>query len=451
MSSEPSSQPFNLCDLGPFTEEEMTAMARALFKKIDVPIKSSGPAPKRPLIEYFGTQKAYKTSVTVEVDKFFRRNKFKTFCPPESAEHEDIRAETGDNPIVFQAKHLNVVIDQYLSLGQNRDGHLGQMSRNLSDMLYWYEKGLRKGIYSERHANSAKEWIYELLRQNLIDVSLFFSCSVEAAIKREFGQSVTQKRGSKMNEKDVAQGLEIYNAIIEGIKINVPALPLFRVDTSEMTVKQATEEALRFILPTLCIRFDVPDYSFMPYALSLLEKRAQSSPYFEEQLKLSGHPDLKRINETGWILVKDNVQKDIYLASKDSKALNPWGEVLRLRYEDNSCKFMYKSSPKDQLLSHRRPVSFLVEENEAKKILNDYNSIVSLEKRRLNFKKEDSDGNYFTLHIDSIDSIGNFTEIRARGTQEKNHTRELLFLAEELGFNTSSIVQGNYLSLATYS
>src|SRR5437762_249281 len=99
MLSESASRPFDLCNLGPFTEEEMTVMAKALFAKINVEFKSSDPAPKRPLIGYFGPPKTYKTSITTEVDKFFRRNKFKTFCEPESAEHYDIRAETGDNPI----------------------------------------------------------------------------------------------------------------------------------------------------------------------------------------------------------------------------------------------------------------------------------------------------------------------------------------------------------------
>src|SRR3989344_9422446 len=301
-------RPFDLSQLGPFTEDEMTAMADALYRKIDVDIRSSGPAPKRPLINYFGLQKSYKTAVTTEAEKVFRRNKFKTYCPAESAEHEDIRDDSLDDPVIYQAKHLNVVADQYLNHGTNRNHHITQVSRNLPDMLYWYIKSERKGIMSKKHVASAKEWIYELLNRDLIDISLFLTCSVDAAIQREFGQSPTQKRGSKMNEKDIAEALDIYERVIEELRINVPKMPIFRIDTSEMTVRQATEEALRYILPTLCIRYGVPDYTFMPYALSLVQKVAGHSAYFEEQLKLYGHPETEKILKAGWILVKESRQ-----------------------------------------------------------------------------------------------------------------------------------------------
>src|SRR3989344_635940 len=166
------------------------------------------------------------------------------------------------------------------------------------------------------------------------------------------------------------------------------------VTTSEMTIKQATDEALRYILPTLCIRYKVPDYTFMPYALSLVQRIAVNSSYFEEQLKLYGHPETETILRSGW-------------------------------------KFI----------------------SEGENILKKYEAIVTLNKSRSHFRKEGTtgDGHFFTLHVDSIKELGNFTEIRARGSQDKNHTRELLALAEELGFNTSSIVNGNYLSLAINS
>jgi len=442
-------RPFDLSQLGPFTEDEMTAMADALYRKIDVDIRSSGPAPKRPLINYFGLQKSYKTAVTTEAEKVFRRNKFKTYCPAESAEHEDIRDDSLDDPVIYQAKHLNVVADQYLNHGTNRNHHITQVSRNLPDMLYWYIKGERKGTMSQKHTSSAKEWIFQLLEQDLIDISLFLTCSVEAAIQREYGQSVTQKRGSKMNEKDIAEALEIYEIVLEELRVNVPNMPIFRIDTSNMTVRQATEEALRYIFPTLCIRYRVPDYSFMPYAMSLIQKRASHSSYFEEQLKLRGHPDMERVKSAGWVLIKNNAQKDIYLnPSTDSVLIDPRGEVMRLRYEDGQVKFMYKGGSKDQLLSHRHPYSFMVEEGEAENILKRYKVVLPLNKHRANFKRETPDGSFFTLHIDSVSELGNFTEIRARGTQDKNHTKELLALAQELGFQTSSLVNSNYLALA---
>lgn len=448
-SASAASRPFDLTTIGPFTEEEMTAMARALLGKIDIPLISSGPAPKRPLINYFGLQKSYKTAVTIEAEKIFRRNKFKTYCPPESAEHEDIRDDSFEDQIIHQAKHLNVVTDQYLNQGANRNHHITQLSRNLPDMPYWYIKGERKGVMSPKHVASAKEWIYQLLERDLIDVSLFLTCSVEAAIRREFGQSPTQKRGSKMNEKDIAEAMDIYEIVLKELRANVPNMPIFRIDTSEMTVRQATEEALRYILPTLCIRYEVPDYTFMPYALSLVQKVANHSDYFEEQLKLSGHPDMEIIKNEGWTLMKESGQIDTYLNIKPNIPLDPQKEIVRIRQEANVYKYMYKGESHDHLLSHRLPLTLTVEQGEAQKIIDSHKIVKVLSKHRLNFKKNGSmgDGHFFTLHIDIINELGNFTEIRARGTQEKDHTGELLSLAEELGFGTGSIVSGNYLSL----
>jgi len=453
MNSEISTttKPFDLTRLGPFTEDEMTAMAEALFRKLDISLKSSGPAPKRPLINYFGLQKSYKTAVTTEAEKIFRRNKFKTYCPPESAEHEDIRDDSLENLILYQAKHVNVVTDQYLNQGTNRNHHITQVSRNLPDMIYWYIRWGRKGLMSQKYVATAKSWIYGLLEQDLLDMSLFLTCSVDAAMQREYGQSPTQKRGSSMNEKNITEALDIYEIVFKELRDNVPNMPIFRIDTSEMTVRQATEEALRYIFPTLCVRYNVPDYTFMPYALSLVQKQATYSDYFEEQLKLLGHPDMERIIKAGWVLTKDNLQKDVYLnPSLDSVSVNPWGEILRFRYENGLIKFMYKGASRDQLLSHRHPYSLIVEESEVENILKRYDAVTILHKRRLNFKREAPGGNFFTLHIDYINELGNFTEIRSRGTLDKEHTKELLALAEELGFQTSSLVNGNYLSLALH-
>ena len=177
----------------------------------------------------------------------------------------------------------------------------------------------------------------------------------------------------------------------------------------------------------------------------LIQKRAKHSTYIEEQLKLYGHPDMERVIKADWILTKENTQHDTYLSN--STLVNPSGEVLRLRYEDGNYKFMYKGAAQDELLSHRLPHSFAVENSEAKNILESHLVIAGLKKHRLNFRKETRSGEIFTLHIDDIAELGRFTEIRARGTQDTKHTRELLQLAEELGFKTNSIVNGNYLSL----
>jgi len=104
------------------------------------------------------------------------------------------------------------------------------------------------------------------------------------------------------------------------------------------------------------------------------------------------------------------------------------------------------------MLSHRDPLTLNIANEDEERLLALYPVILSLKKKRDFFELHppiDSDDKHFiTMHIDTIENLGSFTEIRALGTSEKTHTSELLVLATELGFSLSDIVEGSYLSLA---
>src|SRR3989344_98087 len=293
------SKPLDL-PVEPFTEQEVSTILSAIFDTIDTPFKKSEAVPKTILIDFFGTQKAGKTKTTEKIEQVFRRHKFNAFCPPETAEIEEVRSKLSDNPVISQAIHLTGVQDYVLNLAQDPRFHIVSISRGLIDMLYWYEKGLRKGLYTETHVQMVRNQIYEFLKLDLVDAFFFFTCSVETAMKREYEDALTQKRGTKMNEKDVGETLDIYGAVIREVNKNIPGLPVCHIDTSDLSVKQVGEETLKFLLPVICSRFNVPEYRFMPHSLSLMRKQAGRSFYFEEQLKFAGHPTQKRLDKTGW-------------------------------------------------------------------------------------------------------------------------------------------------------
>jgi len=320
------------------------------------------------------------------------------------------------------------------------------ISRGLIDMLYWYEKDRRRGVYSDTYCQSINNHIYELLRLDLVDCFILFTCSVEAAMKREYEEALTQKRGSKMNEKDVAETLDIYNVVIVEAKRNVPNLPIFRIDTSELSIKQVGQEVLRFLLPTICRRFAVPVKNFMPYSPGLLKKNAGSVPYFEEQLKLKGHPSLDKLTLMGVTKINDTLeQEDIYLDTRSDDQ-----EIIRIRKDQRGLSFMYKGPAKDSIFSHRNPLTFYIEKEDMDEILKSYPVLLTLRKNRECFDASflSSDMDYSTIHLDSVDGLGNFTEIRTRGSYDKTHTRQLFDLATRLGFGLSDVVEGSYLSLA---
>jgi predicted adenylyl cyclase CyaB len=434
--------------VGPFSETETSAILELIFRTINVRFAKDEPVPKTILVDFFGTQKSMKTTVTGKIEQVFRRHKFRAFCPPETAEIKSVRNVLSDNPTVEQAKHLTGVQDYVLNLAQDPRNHIAIISRGLIDMLYWYEKGLQKGIYDASHVERVRNQVYELLGLNLVDAFFFFTCSVEVAMRREYEGALTQRRGSKMNEKDVAETMDIYNSVLRGVRENVSGIPVFHVDTSDMGVKEAGEEVLRFLLPTICVRFNVPVSQIMPFAPSLIRRHANQALHFEEQIKFMGHPDELKLCAFGskWNFVAEYWQEDTYLNSGDGEqTVDSFGEIMRIRRDKNGFKFMYKGAQKDSLLSHRLPCSFPVDEAEVAKIQETYKTVLVLRKKRHCFEMADG---HFTLHIDEIEGLGKFTEFRAQGSSLATHTDALLKLAGNLGFSLDSVMEGNYLSLA---
>ena len=68
-----------------FTEQEISAILEAIKGTVNVRFAKDEPVPKTVLIDFFGTQKSMKTSVTGKIEQLLRRHKFKAYCPPETA------------------------------------------------------------------------------------------------------------------------------------------------------------------------------------------------------------------------------------------------------------------------------------------------------------------------------------------------------------------------------
>lgn len=431
----------------PFAEEDIKIILKALRDTVDQPRRKSEPAAKTFLIDLFGIMNAGKTATTQDVERVFRRNKYKVFCPPETAEISEIRGDAAGDPLIFQAKHLIGVEDYVVNLAFDPRFHAVILSRGLIDMLYWYEKGLRDGIYSPEHVKSAKEHIHNRLRLGLVDAFFYFSCSVDAAMEREYGRSITQQRGSKMNEETVNEALNIYEHVIEEATKKVPGLPIFRIDTTELTIPEATHEVFRVLLPTLCAQYHVRPGLFIPYSMSLMRHEAINANLFEQQLKLRGLPSLSSLKKAGWEYVSDSFQKDVCLKPQgDLDRDGVFEEIIRIREENGRLTFIYKSEAHDRIFSHRRPLQqFELTPEEKTSLLEHYDVIAFIEKTRGSYRKEQNDTT-FVLNCDEIVDLGTFTEIKLLGSSNQTHTGELLSLATELGFKPDAIIEGSYLT-----
>ena len=114
--------------------------------------------------------------------------------------------------------------------------------------------------------------------------------------------------------------------------------------------------------------------------------------------------------------------------------------------------FIHKGKAGDRIFSHRRPVSMDVDPKDVESICSRYPRLLELKKTRRCFKigiapSADVD-TWFTLHLDDVEGMGTFTEIRARGSLDRTHTEELLTIAARLGFTLGDVVEGSYLALA---
>src|SRR3989344_4753438 len=150
--------------VGPFSEAETSIILGLIFNTINIKFAKDDPVPKTILIDFFGTQKSMKTTVTGKIEQVFRRHKFKAFCPPETAEIEQVRNLLTNDPVVEQLQHLTGVHDYVLNLAHHPRCHVAITSRGPKDMLYWYERGLRKGEFEVSHVERIRNAIYELLK-----------------------------------------------------------------------------------------------------------------------------------------------------------------------------------------------------------------------------------------------------------------------------------------------
>ncbi len=442
----------------PYSEEEASTIIAELFEALDAVTPSrSAPAAKTVLIDFFGTANSGKTRTTEHIERIFRRHRCNVFCPPETAEIPEIRNRSTGNLLIFQARHVTGVQDYVLNLAHNRDYHVAIMSRGLIDMLYWYARWVREGKCSEKHRHSVREAIYEILRHDLVDAFFFFTCSPEESLRREYEGSPTRREGSNMNEKTLGEALGLYQEVLAHVAEHVPGLPLFTIDTTHLGIYEVSLDVLRYLLPTLCSRFHVAGSRILTKSLTLLRKEASRRHFIEEQLKLRGHPLQETIRNTGWVEWAEFgtvEQEDFYLSLGDvaTPIPDPLGENIRIRRQGDLWLLYVKGRARDHIFSHRTPLLVAITETEAREVLARFPVMRRLKKVRRHFLHEkDISDSRFALHLDAIEGLGEFTEIRVLGVPGTTHTATLLTCATELGFNPSDIIEGTYITLPTLS
>ena len=298
---------------------------------------------------------------------------------------------------------------------------------------------------------SVRQFIYEHLRLDSVDAFFYFYCDPAIAMRREYGTAVTQATGSKMNLEFLNRIIAAYEAVLGDLACEVPGLPIVRLDTGGFADEAETARAtLLHLLPILQQRFKVPRNSVLPHSSELMRREAFSRAGFEEQIKLRGHPSYAGIVAAGWEPLDAVEQDDTYfdLDPEAQNSDNRFDKVVRVRREGETLRWCYKSEVGDRIFSHRRCAQVDISEADVVDIKAMHPELATIRKSRMRYRLErepsKSEGHFFTLHVDATD-IGDFTEIRARGTDDRTHEEELFALAAELGFTPADIVRGSYL------
>lgn len=321
-------------------------------------------------------------------------------------------------------------------------------------MLVWFRDGVNTGLYTAEQESGVREMIYQQLRMDAVDAFFYFYCRPEVAMEREYGKSATKATGSKMNFEFLNRIVPVYESVLADLEREIPGLPLVRLDTSDFENEEETTNAFLFhLLPILQKRFNVLPSSVLPHSPGLMRRAAFAHTSFEEQLKLTGHPSPDRITSLGWELQDKVEQTDTYFnIEPDAEMVDSrFAAVVRVREEGDRLLWVYKGEAEDHTFSHRRAKQVPITTADVADIRKKYPKILAIKKSRVRYRLErepsKSKGHFFTLHIDHMD-IGDFTEIRARGSDDGTHEDELLQLATELGFKPSDIIRGSYLALA---
>ena len=450
----------------PLSDEEIAVFLQGIFEALDVPRRKCERAGKTVFIDFFGPPKSGKDSITEEVERVIRRvrifgaEKLNVYWPRETAEFDEVRKRSTDDILVFQAIHVAEVESRMLNLSQDRNFHVVFNHRGPIDMLYWYARWVREGKCSEIHREGVRNRLYDLLRLKandgngyLIDAFFYLVCSPEEALRREYAQAITRERGSNMNEQVLHEAMHIYDEVLRHLEVNVPGLPIFRIDTTRQTIQDSVREIFHYLLPTLRERFSVPPAKILSRSLSLLEKTTEEMPFFEEQLRLRGLVSQEKLEAAGWKFFGVAEQDDTYLnyspEEKDSDGFS--AKIMRIRRKNKRFRLTFKTAARDMIFSHRKPLEIEITAEEAERMKNRYPTIVRTEKSRAYYSRTvevGGRGELFILHSDSVQGLGEFTEICIHGSPDCTHSRELLALAVELVFVPADIVDVGYATLA---
>lgn len=194
--------------------------------------------------EFLGTPSAGKTTLIKELDKFWKRQGFRSFHPQEGA--EAVRYLDRKTPFYNIATGLYA----FQLLMQVSEGHQYDhvlFDRCVFDAYTWMKYWFKRGKLTHEMMRMLQESF--LMGADRIDTAFIVVCDPEVAIGRETKNELTSQMGQHTNAETIGLLIECNGETYAELSPRFPQLHL--LDTSSLSEKEMIQNTADIILAAL--------------------------------------------------------------------------------------------------------------------------------------------------------------------------------------------------------
>ncbi|MEK7560694.1 MAG: AAA family ATPase [Patescibacteria group bacterium] len=231
-------------------EEERRLKAQTIRRFLNPDAWHRSDAARGPfVVEFDGPPSTGKTTVVTEVDKFFRKEGLRVFCPQEGA--QAIRHIPRGGPDYNLATMLYIL---NTLMHVNRDGRydLVLLDRGIFDSYCWMAYHSSSGEMTAEHEKAVQQFVLLEYFVRRIDVAVFVFCDPVVALKRERRFEIGRESTETTNPRMLRLLEEIYRKAYDALSPLYPQL--YAIQTDELPGKKMTDHVVDFIQAALIER-----------------------------------------------------------------------------------------------------------------------------------------------------------------------------------------------------
>lgn len=214
-------------------EKVFEEKARVLLDYLKKELRHGNAIPRPFFIEITGPPSSGKTTIITELDKFFRKEKFRVLRPQEGA--EVIRHVERDTPL-YNVRTGIYALTLLIDFMQGHTYDLVIFDRCIFDSYVWMEYWMEKQKLSDEEKYLIQSFFLSRFWVSNIDIAYFVICDPDIAMKRELRIAVSEKMGETSNPATIRTLRDRYVAAYQKLSPYFSQLEL--IDTTHFTEKE---------------------------------------------------------------------------------------------------------------------------------------------------------------------------------------------------------------------